>query len=281
MSKKDKEKRKKGEDRVPGLSAWMGDLRPQRTASAERRRPSSHPPASPLTRRSTLVAPGMVEAPEGAGAEDLGVDVAPVGPTEQAGASAPQSVPPAAAPAPVASMSMEQLQQQIRELEARLDEMISGTVVATPPRLHPRPCQGRRRRTSCWSPRATTPARPRAICCRPTSTCGSGAGPGMRKRAEEVDEFGHDPKYEARFLPFFDFLYEHLLPRRGGGHRAHPGGRRRCLLVANHSGGPLPYDGIMLRTTVRSEHARIGAARASCAGSPRTSSFTCPSSARR
>jgi 1-acyl-sn-glycerol-3-phosphate acyltransferase len=26
-----------------------------------------------------------------------------------------------------------------------------------------------------------------------------------------------------------------------------------CLLVANHSGGPLPYDGLMLRTTVRRE----------------------------
>ena len=28
----------------------------------------------------------------------------------------------------------------------------------------------------------------------------------------------------------------------------------RCLIVSNHSGGPLPYDGVMLRTTVRREH---------------------------
>ena len=51
MSKKDKEKRKKGEGSSTGVSAWMGDLRPPRSATATRARSSSHPPAaSPLTR---------------------------------------------------------------------------------------------------------------------------------------------------------------------------------------------------------------------------------------
>jgi len=30
----------------------------------------------------------------------------------------------------------------------------------------------------------------------------------------------------------------------------------RCLIVSNHSGGPLPYDGLMLRTTVKHDHPR-------------------------
>jgi len=73
-----------------------------------------------------------------------------------------------------------------------------------------------------------------------------------RRRAEEVDEFGHDPKYEERFLPLFDFLYKNYFRVEAEGVH-HVPTEGRCLLVANHSGGPLPYDGIMLRTTVRRE----------------------------
>jgi 1-acyl-sn-glycerol-3-phosphate acyltransferase len=76
---------------------------------------------------------------------------------------------------------------------------------------------------------------------------------GRRKRAEEVDEFGLDPKYEARYAPFFDFLYKHYFRVEAEG-TDHIPDEGRCLLVCNHSGGPLPYDGIMLRTTVRREH---------------------------
>src|SRR6185295_11941728 len=77
---------------------------------------------------------------------------------------------------------------------------------------------------------------------------------GMRNRSEEVDEFGLDPKYEARFQPFLDFLYRHYfrVDAEGTNHIPEEG---RCLIVANHSGGPLPYDGLMLRTTVRRDHA--------------------------
>jgi 1-acyl-sn-glycerol-3-phosphate acyltransferase len=76
---------------------------------------------------------------------------------------------------------------------------------------------------------------------------------GMRKRAEQVDDFGHDPQYEARFIPLFDALYRlwFRVEAHGAEHIPEKG---RCLVVANHSGGPLPYDGIMLRTTVRREH---------------------------
>ena len=74
----------------------------------------------------------------------------------------------------------------------------------------------------------------------------------MRDRAEEVDDFGLDPKYAARVRPFFDFLYERWwrvethdidrVPSDG-----------RVILCANHSGA-LPYDGAMLSTAMRREH---------------------------
>jgi 1-acyl-sn-glycerol-3-phosphate acyltransferase len=76
---------------------------------------------------------------------------------------------------------------------------------------------------------------------------------GMRSRAEEVDEFGFDPKYEARYRPLFDFLYRSYfrVEVEGIGHVPDDG---RCLIVCNHSGGPIPYDGVMLRAALRHEH---------------------------
>jgi 1-acyl-sn-glycerol-3-phosphate acyltransferase len=76
---------------------------------------------------------------------------------------------------------------------------------------------------------------------------------GMRSRFEDVDEFGLDPTYEARFIPLFDFLYKHYFRVEAQGTANIPE-QGRCLLVSNHSGGPLPYDGLMLRTTLRREH---------------------------
>ncbi|KYF54307.1 acyl-phosphate glycerol 3-phosphate acyltransferase, partial [Sorangium cellulosum] len=76
---------------------------------------------------------------------------------------------------------------------------------------------------------------------------------GLRSRSEEVDEFGFDPKYEARYRPLFDFLYRHYfrIDLQGVEHIPPEG---RCLVVSNHSGGPIPYDGLMLRAAVRREH---------------------------
>jgi 1-acyl-sn-glycerol-3-phosphate acyltransferase len=76
----------------------------------------------------------------------------------------------------------------------------------------------------------------------------------LRKRSEEVDEFGHDPAYEAKFIPFFDFLFKTYFRVEVEGTANIPSAGR-CLIVGNHSGGPLPYDGIMLRTVLRREHA--------------------------
>lgn len=75
---------------------------------------------------------------------------------------------------------------------------------------------------------------------------------GMRRRAEEVDEFGLDPQYEARLTPLLDLLYKHYFRVEAEGVEHIPASGP-CLLVANHGGGPLPYDGLMLRCAVRRE----------------------------
>ena len=75
---------------------------------------------------------------------------------------------------------------------------------------------------------------------------------GMRGRSEEVDDFGYDPVYEERFRPFFNFLYSTYFRVETEGIENVPG-EGRCLLVANHS-GTLPYDGVMLKTAMKREH---------------------------
>jgi len=77
---------------------------------------------------------------------------------------------------------------------------------------------------------------------------------GLRNRSEEVDEFGHDPVYEGKVRPFFDFLYDRYFRVEAHGVDRVPA-EGRCLLVANHS-GTLPFDGMMLRMAVQKEHPR-------------------------
>lgn len=74
----------------------------------------------------------------------------------------------------------------------------------------------------------------------------------LKRRSEEVDEFGLDPIFEARMKPFFDFLYKTWwrVETTGVTHIPNEG---RALLVANHSGA-LPYDGAMIKAAVLNEH---------------------------
>ncbi len=76
---------------------------------------------------------------------------------------------------------------------------------------------------------------------------------GLRQRAEEVDEFGFDPAYEEKLRPFIDFLYRYYFRVDAQGVSQIPK-EGRCIIVANHAGGPLPYDGLMLRAAVRRDH---------------------------
>jgi 1-acyl-sn-glycerol-3-phosphate acyltransferase len=74
---------------------------------------------------------------------------------------------------------------------------------------------------------------------------------GMRNRSEEVDDFGFDPVYEEKVLPFFRFLYEKYFRVECEGASRIPKGR--CLLVSNHSGA-IPYDGLMMKLAVKRSH---------------------------
>lgn len=302
MSKKDKDKdkRKKG-SASERPSAWIADLRPQREqrkTAAPPPPPAAAAPSAddlPPTRRSSPLpeteegvdlhipalrpvsfdvhsfdGPLRGHPPIGGPADtesaepswDINADVAPIGPTEPAGDSVPESqaAPTEAARAP-GPASVKQLEQQIRELEARLDEMIArgAPTTATPPAAAPT----REPQAAAEARIAPPPHRPipRPAPSAPTARellstdfyLRQWGRAGMRKRAEEVDEFGLDPTYEARLLPFLDFLYKHYfrVEVEGTEHIPEEG---RCLMVANHSGGPLPYDGVMLRAAVRREH---------------------------
>jgi len=76
---------------------------------------------------------------------------------------------------------------------------------------------------------------------------------GRRRRTEPVDVFGLDPVYESRLKRVLDFMHStYFRVEVDGIHHVPDEGR--CLIVANHSGGPIPYDGLMLRTAMRREH---------------------------
>lgn len=214
-----------------------------------------------------------VDAPSRA--DDLGeetaADIAPIGPTEVAayamesfsfGGTSPQTslraddadkVPPrgpsidsernpsASGHAP----TVEQLEQHIRDLEAKLDAMIQA---AEPARDEAKPTEEDRPIAAAPAEQSST-ARELLPAEFYLKQWGRSA---LRSRTEEVDEFGLDPKLEARLIPSFDFLYKHYFRVSLTGAENVPK-EGRCLMVANHSGGPLPYDGLMLRTAVRLE----------------------------
>lgn len=74
----------------------------------------------------------------------------------------------------------------------------------------------------------------------------------MRGRSEEVDDFGFDPIYDAKFRRLLDFLYTTYFRVETHDIERVPS-RGRCLLVANHS-GTVPLDGVMIKTAVKREH---------------------------
>jgi 1-acyl-sn-glycerol-3-phosphate acyltransferase len=170
----------------------------------------------------------------------------------------PRSVP-ASAPAPVIPMerpSDPQVVARIRELEERLDRMldeharehvaVEADGAARPARSEPPP------------PMSSRPPEPEGVLDSAKELLSTDfylrkwGRMGLRNRSEDVDEFGYDPVYEQKVLPFFDFLYEKYFRVEVHGVERLPA-EGRCLLVANHS-GTLPFDGVMLRRAVRREH---------------------------
>ncbi|WP_434048683.1 MULTISPECIES: lysophospholipid acyltransferase family protein [Sorangium] len=219
----------------------------------ERKGAVNGPPASTRGRSdrpgSTLVVPSIdVEDEETR-------YLAPIGPTEPSDGRKTQS---SEAHAPVVPVTTEELQRQIRELEARLKSMLAGASPnaaggAAPggPETERRPREGDAT-AAADEPPLSEPGTARDVLSTDFYLRQWGRA-GLRSRTEEVDEFGFDPKSEARYRPLFDFLYRHYfrIDLEGVEHIPSEG---RCLVVSNHSGGPIPYDGLMLRAAVRREH---------------------------
>ena len=200
-------------------------------------------------------------------ADDDDTDIAPIGPTEpglSSGFGHDQEDPLAAerfgvernstSTTATSTTSADDIEQQIRDLEARLDHMFGKTRDGSDkPSAHvPED------KPSSPTPTPERPSTPGQATAHevlsPEFYARQYGRAGLRSRSEEVDEFGLDPTFENRLLPSLDFLYDrYFRVAVEGVHHIPPEGR--CLIVSNHSGGPLPYDGAMLRTAVRREHA--------------------------
>jgi len=185
-------------------------------------------------------------------------DIAPVGPAglvDDAAAGA-SSIDGSLAEDTHAAPTVEELTQQIRELESRLDRMLDEQRAGTPA---PAPRSSGANVTSRapdleWTEHAGPPSASSAHDLLSSEFYLRQWGrTGMRRRAEEVDELGFDPAYEERYRPFIDFLYRYYFRVDTQGVSQIPS-QGRCVIVANHAGGPLPYDGLMLRAAVRREH---------------------------
>ncbi|MGK3984049.1 1-acyl-sn-glycerol-3-phosphate acyltransferase [Sorangium sp. So ce136] len=179
--------------------------------------------------------------------------LAPIGPTEPSDGRTQSSEPHA--PLPVTT---EELQRQIRELEARLKGMLAGGPAPEARSAAPGGPETERSpreegaAASASEPPPSEPGAARDVLSTDFYLRQWGRA-GLRSRSEEVDEFGFDPKSEARYRPLFDFLYRHYFRIDLEGIEHIPGAGR-CVVVSNHSGGPIPYDGLMLRAAVRREH---------------------------
>jgi 1-acyl-sn-glycerol-3-phosphate acyltransferase len=75
--------------------------------------------------------------------------------------------------------------------------------------------------------------------------------------ADHVDDFGYDAAFAARVAPLLEFLYDRWWRVELSG-AEHVPASGRVLLVGNHSGGFLPYDGLMLAHGVSTRRAGGG-----------------------
>lgn len=263
--------------RAPGAKAETSAKAPPPAKPAKKRpSPKSAPPPAraeqgPTSRRSEVIAEAVREASELlAGAREAKKRAAP-------------SAPPAPVKAAPPTLTSEEIEARIRELEGRLDTMIARASTGSlpesgddddddeavdTPRLAatpalPAPAAGP---ASVPPPsRASVPAPPssRALAPDVEPTAFDTAREllstnyylrkwgrlGLRNRSEEVDDFGYDPVYESKVKRFLDFLYDTYFRVEATGTERIPQ-EGRCLLVANHS-GTVPFDGLMIRAAVK------------------------------
>jgi 1-acyl-sn-glycerol-3-phosphate acyltransferase len=182
---------------------------------------------------------------------DVEPDAVVVVPPASRPESAPDTIPDADAPQapPPPRSSPDEVAEQIRALEARLDRMIESSSTSTFPAP---PASTRQLPTVDTGERAVFDTARELL-----STdfyMRKWGRLGMRNRSEEVDDFGYDPIYDQKVMPLLNFLYEKYFRVEALGVDKIPESGR-CLLVANHS-GTLPYDGVMIKACVKRAHSK-------------------------
>jgi 1-acyl-sn-glycerol-3-phosphate acyltransferase len=171
----------------------------------------------------------------------------------------PSDAPSPGSPPADAHPSVDVMQEQIRDLESRLDQMIQK---AAKRETEERTQAERTARAIAERLHSSVPGPPSADGGNEADAAREllsseyfvkrWGRTGMRDRSEEVDEFGLDPKFDTRLRPLFDFLYKRYFRVETRG-MANVPAEGRCLIVANHS-GTFPYDGAMLKTAMRLAH---------------------------
>jgi 1-acyl-sn-glycerol-3-phosphate acyltransferase len=219
-------------------------------------KPPTQPKRPTLVPKRTTAAPPATAAASGTPTKDGPLAPGPAPSSLAPGGIAPDLTPGVAAPQrrdsdvpPSASQDPAVMEERIRELEARLDRMSESAAraprSAPPP---PPPLSSRLLSSSAEDGSLVDTARE---VLSPDFFLRTWGRLGMRNRSEEVDDFGHDPIYEAKVLPVLTLLYERYFRVSVDGAAHIPSGR--AVLVANHS-GTVPWDGLMLMLAVQREH---------------------------
>lgn len=136
------------------------------------------------------------------------------------------------------------VEDQIREIEERLNSLMTGAELASlPPSLSSEDAEPEN------AEEAVDAARELLESTYYRKKWGRGA---LRQQSEGVDDFGLDPNFEKRLRPGLEFLFQRYFRVEVEGIQNIPS-RGRGIVVANHS-GLLPFDGAMLREAARLHH---------------------------
>src|SRR5688572_16536796 len=161
-------------------------------------------------------------------------------------------VPPRGTPLPEPQPN-EELEAQIRSLEARLDGLIrrtGATEEAVEAGLRERVEEVAREAVERITSRPATADNDDPVAAEYVAR--KWGREALRNRQEDVDDFGLDPAFEEKLRPLLTLLYRKYFRVQVEGMDNVPGAGA-AVVVANHS-GTLPLDGAMLRTAIRLDH---------------------------
>ena len=184
-------------------------------------------------------------------APELGLGARIVPPNLRFEADMPDSRPPPSAA--VEHPPNEELEAQIRALEARLDGLIrrtGATEEAVEAGLRERVEEVAREAVERITSRPATADNDDPVAAEYVAR--KWGREALRNRQEDVDDFGLDPAFEAKLRPMLTLLYRKYFRVQVEGMDNVPGAGA-AVVVANHS-GTVPLDGAMLRTAIHMDH---------------------------